>query len=454
MTKKLLIKISCILTLLIIAVTLFSVNMKEKSLKENSIEGTIISKTNKKITIQDDKNIIYTFNDENAELNIGDNILIKYTGIIDKSTEYQDIKVISYKVLRTSQDETDIEIKLYEDGIFKDYYTLAKTKLETLTLDEKIGQLFLVRYPDTNAIEDLKKYYLGGFVFFEKDFKDKSTQEVQNMINELQNAANIPLLTAVDEEGGKVTRISTNKQLVSEPFKSPQELYKLGGFDEIRKDTIEKSKILNNLGLNLNLAPVVDIAEEGDYIYERTLGQNTELTKTYAETVIEASKGTGVSYTLKHFPGYGGNEDTHTGITKDDRTYDELEEIDLPPFQAGIDKNAEAILVSHNILTNIDPANPASLSASIHNLLRNNMNFTGIIMTDDLSMAAVSSIDNAVTKAILAGNDIIIITDYKEGIESVKNAIENNIISEEQIDTIALRILAWKYYKGIMTTQK
>jgi len=454
MTKKLLIKISCLLTLLILTITIFNIDIKERNIKQNSIEGTIISKTNKKITIQDNNNIIYTFNEENKELNIGDNVLIKYTGIINKNTEQQDVKVINYTILRTSQDEEEKETALYNEGIFSDYYTLARNKLKTLSLDEKIGQLFLVRYPDTNSIEDLKKYYLGGFIFFEKDFKDKSTKDVQNMINKLQSESKIPLLTAVDEEGGKVTRISTNEQLVSEPFKSPQELYKLGGFDEIKIDTIEKSKILNNLGLNLNLAPVVDIAKPGDYIYDRTLGQNTELTNTYAETVIQASKGTGVSYTLKHFPGYGGNEDTHTGITKDDRTYDELEKNDLPPFQAGIDKNAEAILVNHNILTNIDPSNPASLSASIHNLLRNNMNFTGIIMTDNLDMAAVSSIDDVVTKAILAGNDIIITTNYKNGIESVKNAINNNTISEEQINKITLRILAWKYYKGLMTNQK
>lgn len=454
MTKKLLIKTSCILTLIIVTITIFNTNTNEKSIKTNNIEATIISKTNKKITVQDNNNIIYTFNEENTDLNIGDNILIKYSGIINKNTEHQKIKVISYTILRTSQDEQDNEKTLYDDGIFSNYYTLARNKLKTLTLNEKIGQLFLVRYPDTNAIQDLKEYNLGGFIFFEKDFKNKNTKQVQNMINKLQASSNIPLLTAVDEEGGKITRISTNEQLVSEPFKSPQELYKSGGFNKIKNDTIEKSKILNNLGLNLNLAPVIDIAKPGDYIYERTLGQNTELTKTYAETVIESSKGTGVSYTLKHFPGYGSNEDTHTGITKDNRTYDELEKNDLPPFQAGIDKNAEAILVNHNILTNIDPINPASLSASIHNLLRNNMNFTGIIMTDNLDMAAVSSIDDVVTKAIIAGNDIIITTNYKDGIKAVKNAINNNKISEEQINKIALRILAWKYYKGLMTNQK
>ena len=111
------------------------------------------------------------------------------------------------------------------------------------------------------------------------------------MIKEVQEVSKIPLLTAVDEEGGKVVRISSNKNLVEEPFKSSKELYKEGGFERIKEDTIEKSKVLNNLGLNVNLAPVVDVSTNAsDYMYERALGENTELTATYAKTVISASK--------------------------------------------------------------------------------------------------------------------------------------------------------------------
>ena len=107
-----------------------------------------------------------------------------------------------------------------------------------------------------------------------------------------------------------------------------------GGFDKIKEDTVKKSNLLYNLGINLNLAPVVDVStNKNDYIYQRTLKQNTELTSTYAKTVIEASKKGKVSYTLKHFPGYGSNTDTHSGIAVENKSYEEILKNDLPPFK-------------------------------------------------------------------------------------------------------------------------
>ena len=359
---------------------------------------------------------------------------------------------VQLKEVDVTESEEGIPAEWRDDGIFHDYYQLAYQKLETLSLDEKIGQLFLVRYPDQNIIEDLEQYQFGGYVFFAKDFEDKTEQEVRDMIALLQEHSKIPLLTAVDEEGGDVVRVSSNPNLVSEPFKSSQELYRLGGFEAITQDTVEKSKVLKNLGLNLNLAPVVDVSvDPDDYMYDRSFGQNTDLTSTYAKTVIEASKGTGVSYTLKHFPGYGNNQDTHTSSTVDSRTYESIVQNDLPPFEAGIQAGAEAVLVSHNTVSSIDSNNPASLSSDVHNLLRDDLNFTGIIITDDLAMGAVSSIDDAVVKAILAGNDLIITTDYANDIAMVKRAVNDGTIREDKIDELAFRILAWKYYKGLMS---
>lgn len=190
-----------------------------------------------------------------------------------------------------------------DNGIFTKYYNDAYQKLETMTLDEKIGQIFLVRYNEENAIQNIKDYNFGGYIFFEKDFKDKTKEQVISMINDVQNASKIPLITAVDEEGGTVVRISSNGNLASSRFKSPKTLYKEGGFDLIKTDTIQKSNLLYELGLNLNLAPVVDISTNtSDYMYKRTLGENKELTAEYAKTVINASKETQVSYCLKHFP--------------------------------------------------------------------------------------------------------------------------------------------------------
>ena len=158
-------------------------------------------------------------------------------------------------------------------------------------------------------------------------------------------------------------------------------------------------------------------------MYNRSLGQNTEITSNYAKTVIEASKGLNVSYTLKHFPGYGNNSDTHTNSSVDNRSYEDIVNNDLPPFKSGIQVGAESILVSHNIVNSIDGANPASLSSNVHNLLRNELSFTGIIITDDLVMGATSSIENATLKAVLAGNDLIITTDYEDSFNQIKNLL-------------------------------
>lgn len=372
-------------------------------------------------------------------------------GMIESNSEshltYENILNLENKDSNTSITQNEETIS----GIFNAYEQKANQKLQTMTLDEKISQLFLVRFPNSNAKEILKQYQFGGYIFFAKDFKDKTKQQVIDTMKELQKVANIPILTAVDEEGGIVVRVSSNSNLAKSKFKSPMELYQLGGFEQIEKDTIEKSKLLNSLGINLNLAPVVDVStNSNDYMYQRTLGQGTKLTSTYAKTVISSNKGHKVSYTLKHFPGYGNNIDTHTGTAIDKRSYQDIVNNDLPPFKAGIEAGAEAVLISHNIVTSIDKNNPASLSKKVHNLLRDDLNFTGIIMTDDLDMEAVAKDDDAVIKAIQAGNDLIITTDYKASISSVKQAVKSGKISEKTIDQAVGRILAWKYDKGMM----
>ena len=334
--------------------------------------------------------------------------------------------------------------------LFGSYYDEAQKLLDDMTLDEKIAQILLVRYLDDGK-EVLEKYQFGGYLFFEKDFKNKTEEEVKNMIEQLQQVSKIPILTAVDEEGGIVNRISTNPNLVESPFKSSQQLYQEGGLELIKEDTITKSNILSNLGINLNLAPVVDVSTNpSDYMYERSIGQNTQITADYAKTVIEASKNTKVSHTLKHFPGYGNNTDTHTGESVDNRTIENIKENDLPPFISGIEAKAEAVLISHNIVSSIDDSNPASLSKKVHELLTEELNFSGIIMTDAIDMGAISEIESATSKAIQAGNDLIITTDYITSINDIKNAIENNEITEEQLNKKVLKILAWKYYKELI----
>lgn len=378
-------------------------------------------------------------------------LLVIFGGILLLKETSNTINTNQLLTVSQDSDDTITNIDWDNNGIFKKYYTLANSKLDTLTLDEKIGQLLLVKYPSNSAIDLLKKYNFAGYIFYENDFINKTKYEVNKMIEELQNNSKIPILTAVDEEGGDIVRISNNSNLVDNKFLSPSELYNTGGFDLIKEDTIKKSNILSSLGINLNLAPVVDVATDtNSYIYNRTLKQNTELTSTYAKTVIENSKNSGVSFTLKHFPGYGNNSDTHLGVSIDNRSYDDIYDNDLPPFKAGIEAGGDSILISHNIVTAIDDAKPASLSKDINNLLRNELKFSGITITDNLEMSALDNFNSPVIDALLAGNDLMIVSNYQNSFNQIKDAINDGTITEDLINNRASRIIAWKYYKGLM----
>ena len=319
--------------------------------------------------------------------------------------------------------------------------------LDNMSIPEKVGQMFMVRVPKENADKRVSEYHLGGYIMFGRDFDNKTKEEVINNIASWQSAADIPMLIGVDEEGGTVNRISTNTEFRSEPFKSSQELYKEGGFDLIYEDTITKANFLKELGINVNFAPVVDVSTNpDDYIYKRSFGKNANLTSEYAEVVVRAMKESNIASVLKHFPGYGNNTDTHTGIAIDNRTLETFKENDFLPFEAGIKAGANIVLVSHNIVTNMDSNNPASLSTRVHEILRNDLGFAGVIITDDLYMDAISkNYDSSVAVlAILAGNDLICTTDFESQIPEVIAAVEDGTISIDRINESVRRILELK----------
>ena len=437
---------SILMIIIVIMLTLVSTVDNSKDNKYYKITGSVLESNNDKVTLMDKNNIIYTFFSKD-EFNAGDMLSVSYEGKINKNKNVQDATIISHKVIK----ETNAMPVIWNDnGMFKEFYNKAYNKLNKMTLDEKIGQLLLVRLPDNNMIDDVRKYKVGGYTLYKKDFDNKSKEEVISMIDNLQKKSKIPLLIATDEEGGKVSRLSDNSNLVTAPFKSSSELYEEGGMELIKQDTIRKTDLLESLGININLAPVVDVSTDPEsYMFDRTLKQNTSTTSLYAKTVIESSLGSKVSYTLKHFPGYGNNSDTHTSSSTDNRTYSLLFEDDIPPFKAGIKAGAEAVLMSHNIVPALDKNSPVSLSINAHNVLRNELGFTGIIMTDDLDMKAVSSL-NPYVNAIKAGNDLLLVTDYKKAFNDIKKAVNNKEISKEQIDKLAFRVISWKYYKGLM----
>ena len=343
-----------------------------------------------------------------------------------------------------------------DEGIFSAFYSKAYEKLSSLTLAQKVGQMILARCISATAVSDIQTYHLGGFVLFDADFKNKTKAEVVSAIQSYQKASPTPMFMAVDEEGGTIVRISSNPKLYDRKFLSPQQIYASGGLGAVRTDTLNKANLLKSLGLNLNLAPVADVSTNPtDYIYPRTLGKPAKETGEYVATVVKAMKDSGLSSALKHFPGYGNNVDTHKGIAVDNRPYSTFETSDFLPFEKGIAAGAESILVSHNIIQCMESGVPASLSPVVHRVLRNSLHFTGVIMTDDLSMDGVVDYAkntagiNPAVQAVLAGNDLLLLTNYGDGYSAVLAAAENGTIPKELIDRAVFRILAWKYAKGL-----
>ena len=330
----------------------------------------------------------------------------------------------------------------------------AQEILDGMTLEEKVGQMFIARCPETDAAQLAADYHLGGYILFGRDFKDKTAEQVTADIQSCQDAAEIPLLIAVDEEGGTVNRVSSNPNLRSSPFRSPQSLYSEGGLELVRSDAQEKCRLLESLGININFAPVCDVSQDpADFIYDRTLGRDAQETSQYVAAVVETMAEEGMGSVLKHFPGYGNNTDTHTGVAYDDRPYDTFLTSDFLPFQAGIAAGADMVLVSHNIVSAMDEASPASLSPEVHRVLREDLGFTGVIVTDDLVMDGVRDFagdDEAAVLAVQAGNDLLCCTDFQTQVPAVLAAVESGEITEEQIDAAVLRVLTMKLRLGIL----
>ena len=328
--------------------------------------------------------------------------------------------------------------------------------LDSMTLAEKVGQLFFVRCPAENAAEDVSAYHLGGYILFGRDTKDKTANELIQAIQSYQDAAAVPLLIGVDEEGGTVVRVSSNPHLRSEKFASPQRLYSLGGMERVVADAREKDVLLDALGFNVNLAPVADVSTNpNDFIYPRAFGQDAPATADYVSAVTAQMAADGIGSVLKHFPGYGDNADTHTGIAVDERPYEDFVNSDFLPFSAGFQSGGAmtAVLVSHNIVECMDGELPASLSPNVHRVLREELGFDGVVMTDDLAMEAVSAYagDGAVAvMALEAGNDLVLTTDYRTQIPKVIEAVENGTLNKAVIDAACLRVLRWKQALGLL----
>lgn len=331
----------------------------------------------------------------------------------------------------------------------------AEVYVDGLTLEQQVAQLFFARCPDVGAADLAAQYDIGGYILFGRDFEGQTLESVTQTIQSYQDAAATPMLIGVDEEGGTVTRVSLYSAFrAAGRFQSPQALFAEGGLQRIEEDTVEKDALLASLGINVNLAPVCDVSTDpADFINARAFGQDAQATSEYVRTVVQQMKTDGMGMVLKHFPGYGSNVDTHTGIAQDTRPIEQFRQSDFLPFAAGIETGAQAILVCHNIVACMDDTLPASLSPAVHDVLRDELGFDGVVMTDDLVMQAITDYTgdaDAAVLAVQAGNDMLISSDFVTQYNAVLAAVEDGTITADRIRESAVRVVHWKIELGLI----
>ena len=394
------------------------------------LRGLIISEDTNSFKIMNDNDTIYTINGTIIS-NVGDYVSIKYYGNLD----YLQNNKILIKSVEPTNNSYDNNIMRYVDS---------------LSVEEKIGQLIISKIPKENKLDPIVKNHVSGLIYYGNDIGKKTIEQIQNEINNYQKKSKIPLFIAIDEEGGTVSRLSYNKNISQEIFLSPQELYNNGGFEEITKDAIRKRDLLVKLGFNVNYAPVIDVVtDESAYMYQRSFGKDAKETAKFALTILNTQTKE-LTYTLKHFPGYGNNKDTHLMQSTDERTLSYFDENDFIPYVEAINNGAKQVMVSHNIVNSIDNK-PCSLSLKIHNILRERLNFKGVIISDSLSMKAISDYeDNPYVEALLAGNNLIITEEPDITYNDIKNAYDDGIISRELLNRLVYRVIELKKDKGLI----
>ena len=336
-----------------------------------------------------------------------------------------------------------------------------------MSLDEKLCQLLFVTPEQLTGADTvsmagemteqaLEKYPVGGIIYFEKNLE--SREQISEMIANTQSYSKIPLFIGVDEEGGRVARISRENLGfdVIEPMKAvgeagdPQRALEIGR-------TIAGN--LKPLGFNVDFAPVADVLLNADNteIGDRSFGNDPNVVAEMVKQEVISLQENGISAALKHFPGHGSAKtDSHDGYSESTRTMEELRETEFLPFQAGIGAGADFVLVSHITMVGIEENElPASLSKMfITDILKNELKYEKLVITDSLRMGAITdnySSGDAAVMAIEAGADILLMPQDIDGaFTGLKNALESERIRETQVDERVRRILQVKIGRDII----
>ncbi len=340
----------------------------------------------------------------------------------------------------------------------------AEAWLASMTLDEKLWQLFIVT-PEaltgsgqvTQAGEDTKAALearpVGGLCYFAANLVDASQTAL--MLQNTQTYAKTSLFLSLDEEGGAVSRAGRNEKMNVTHLDDAADYGRQGDVAAVYAAGKTLGKELSALGFNLNLAPVADVSgkTESSEIGRRAYSADPEVTAAMVSNMVEGLQRGGILSCLKHFPGHGSvQSDSHAGTGVSTRTLEELRQTDWLPFQAGIESGALFVLLSHQTNENLS-ALPCSLSPEVVRLLREELGFAGLIVTDALNMGAITdhySSGEAAVLAIQAGCDLLLMPeDLQAAFDGLKAAAEDGTISEDRIDESVLRILTIKYGSGI-----
>lgn len=340
----------------------------------------------------------------------------------------------------------------------------ARAYLESMTTEEKIWQLFYVtpealtevevatRAGDTTK-QALEQMPVGGIIYSADNLEDP--EQVKQMLQSTKQYAKTPLFIGVDEEGGSVSRLGSNEKM-NVTWLDSAKTY--GQADDPQTVFDQGSALAGQmlaLGFNMNFAPVADLHVEGNEVTEtRAYSSDPAVVGRLSGAMVDAMQNNGITACLKHFPGHGSAlADTHDGPSVSSRTLEQLRVDEFPAFQAGIDKGVHFVMMAH--LTNENfSSHPASLSPEIVSLLRTELKFEGVIITDSMKMKSITGTygaDQAAVMAIQAGCDMILMPNSLEkAYEGVRDAVLNNELTQERIDESVLRILTAKYEMGIM----
>lgn len=339
-------------------------------------------------------------------------------------------------------------------GLVENKVDNIKQMINEMTLDEKIGQMIMSGFNGTEINREIEilvnELKVGGVILFSRNIENSTQLNI--LTNKLKSLSEkTSMFISIDEEGGRVSRLPSD----SNKFKSAREIGNTNDTNYAYQNGINLGKTLIKHNINMNFAPVLDIHSnpKNTVIGDRAFGNNEDVVSKMGIATMKGIKEANVIPVVKHFPGHGDTEiDSHYGLPSVNKDLKELEKFELIPFSEAINNGCDVVMVSHIVIESIDDKNPATISSKIiEDLLREKMNFDGVVITDDMLMKAISdsiSIEKASVKSIKAGADIILIgSDLKSTIntvEEIKLAVKNNEISEERINESVYRILKLK----------